>query len=328
MSASVIHSDADGDADAHADRFIETTDEMNLCFRTYGDEKGVPVLLIAGLGLQLISWPDELIRALTSAGYFVIAADNRDTGRSSRAKTKPPGKLRQLFAIPPVENYSLDDMADDMVHLMRHLQADRVHVVGMSMGGMIAQILAYKYPEEVLSLTSIFSTTGNWRVGRPATSTLWQMSRVSAPRSSAEAIANYVSMMRHIGDPDSEGIQQAWSDYALRAWKRNGNRPNASGFARQIGAIHKSGDRSAQLRHIKAPTLVLHGDVDLMVDPSGGRATAAAIPGAHFVIIKGMRHQIDAARSPQLGIFIVPHLHRADAARRRRQQSLNSQALP
>ena len=108
MSASVTHSDADGDADAHADRFIETTDEMNLCFRTYGDEKGIPVLLIAGLGLQLISWPDELIRALTSAGYFVIAADNRDVGRSSRAKTKPPGKLRQLFAIPPAENYSLD----------------------------------------------------------------------------------------------------------------------------------------------------------------------------------------------------------------------------
>jgi pimeloyl-ACP methyl ester carboxylesterase len=326
MSTSVTHSDADADADA--DRFIEKTDEMNLCFRTYGDEKGIPVLLIAGLGLQLISWPDELIRALTSAGYFVIAADNRDAGRSSRAKTKPPGKLRQLFAIPPAENYSLEDMADDMVHLMRHLQADRVHVVGMSMGGMIAQILAYKYPEEVLSLTSIFSTTGNWRVGRPASSTLWQISQVSAPRSSAEATANYISMMRHIGDPDSEGIQRAWSDYALRAWNRNGNRPNASGFARQIGAIHKSGDRSAQLRQIQAPTLVLHGDVDLMVDPSGGRATAAAIPGAHLVTIKGMRHQIDAARCPELAIFIVPHLNRADAARRRRQQSPNTQALP
>jgi len=324
MSASVTHSDADGGAD----RFIETTDEMNLCFRTYGDKKGIPVLLIAGLGLQLISWPHELIRALTSSGYFVIAADNRDAGRSSRAKTKPPGKLRQLFAIPPAENYSLEDMADDMVHLMRHLQADRVHVVGMSMGGMIAQILAYKYPEEVLSLTSIFSTTGNWRVGRPATSTIWHMSQVSAPCSSAEAVANYVSMMRHIGDPDSEGIQQAWSDYALQAWNRNGNRPNASGFARQIGAIQKSGDRSAQLRHIQAPTLVLHGDVDLMVDPSGGRATAAAIPGAHLVTIKGMRHQIDAARCPELAIFIVPHLERADAARRRKQQSPGAQGLP
>lgn len=294
-------------------RFVTLPDGLKICYRTHGAPSGTPLLLIAGLGLQLISWPEALIEALVAAGHRVIAPDNRDAGRSSNMTTRPPDKMRQLLAWAPVDNYSLDDMADDMARLLHHLDVSSVHVVGMSMGGMIAQTLASRRPELVRSLTSIFSTTGARTVGQPAMSTILKMGR-TPPRSSSEAVAGYIAIMRHIGDPTAPGIEAAWSGYALRAWERSGNRANASGMGRQIGAIQKSGDRTAQLRRIQAPTLVLHGDVDLMVNPTGGVATVAAIPGARLVTMPGMRHQIDALRSPELASHIVAHIREVPGA--------------
>ncbi|WP_228876626.1 alpha/beta fold hydrolase [Paraburkholderia saeva] len=286
---------------------------MRLCYRAYGGASGTPLLLIAGLGLQLISWPEAFVQALVTAGYWVIAPDNRDVGKSFRVGTRPPGKLRQILRWPPPDSYSLDDMADDMTRLLQSLEIPAAHVIGMSMGGMIGQTLASRHAERVLTLTSIFSTTGAVDVGQPALSALLRQDR-SESRTSSEATNRYVNIMRYVGDPQAPGIESEWSAYALRAWERNGNRANASGSGRQIGAILKSGDRTAQLRRIKAPTLVIHGDRDLLVHPSGGAATAAAIPGARLVTVPGLRHQIDSMRSPELAGLIVRHIKESTKA--------------
>jgi non-heme chloroperoxidase len=289
------------------DRFADLPGGFRICYRCFGDPWDEPVLLIAGLALQLISWPESFIAALVGNGHYVIAPDNRDVGRSSGATTPPPGKLRQLMGWPPAGNYSLDDMADDMVRLARHLGLERVHVIGMSMGGMIAQTIAARHPGLVASLTSIFSTTGAAGVGQPERSTVMKLAQ-PAPRDVDEAVSRYVDLMRHIGNPDAPAIETVWKDYARRAWERGGNRANASGVARQIAAIQKSGDRTAQLARVQAPALVLHGDLDRIVAPSGGEATARAIPGARRATIHGMRHQIDDQCTPELMAHILPHL--------------------
>jgi pimeloyl-ACP methyl ester carboxylesterase len=298
-------------ADDGADRFADLPGGFRICYRCFGEARDKPVLLIAGLGLQLISWPDSFIAGLVAQGHFVIAPDNRDAGRSSNAATPPPGRLRQLMGWPPAENYSLDDMADDMVRLVRHLALARVHLVGMSMGGMIIQTIAARHPERVHSLTSIFSTTGAAGVGQPERSTLLKLAR-SAPRNVDESARGYADLMMHIGNPAVPGIEAVWEAYARRAWERGGNRANASGMARQIAAIQKSGDRTAQLKRIQAPTLVLHGDLDRIVAPSGGAATARAIDGARLVTIPGMRHQIDDQCGPTLLAHMLPHLRQAE----------------
>ena len=284
---------------------------ISLCYRSMGDPEAPVVLLIAGLGLQLVYWPRVLIDALVAAGYRVIAFDNRDAGRSSRCDSPHPGRFGQLLRRVPGGAYSLEDMAQDVAHLMTHLGVARAHVFGMSMGGMIAQALAAGHPRRVATLTSLFSTTGNRWVGQPALSTMWRMATARRPRSQDEAVAVYVQAMRHIGDAGVPGIQDEWARYAALAWRRNGRRADARAFSRQIGAILKSGDRSASLRKIQAPTLVLHGDVDRIVHPSGGLATAAAIAGARFESLVGMRHQIDEHQVGRMMPLLVEHFGRA-----------------
>jgi non-heme chloroperoxidase len=293
-----------------ADHFADLPDNFRICYRSFGQPEDEPVLLIAGLGIQLISWPASFIAALVEQRYFVIAPDNRDVGRSSSAGTPAPGRLRQLLAWPPAENYSLDDMADDMVRLARHLKLKRVHLAGMSMGGMIAQTIAARHPGMTASLTSIFSTTGAADVGQPERSTLRLLLR-SVPRDINTAVDQFATLMTHIGNPAVPGIASAWADYAKRAWQRSGNCVKASGIARQIAAIQKSGDRTAQLKRIQAPTLVLHGDRDRIVAPSGGEATARAIAGARHVTIVGMRHQIDDECTVEMMTHMLPHLRQA-----------------
>lgn len=299
---------------ADTDHFVDLPNGIRMCYGRNGPATGEAVLLVAGLGLQRTYWPAEFMQGLLLAGYQVITPDNRDAGRSSHMRTRPPGKLRQFLARPPADNYRIEDMADDMAYLLQALGFQRVHVVGMSMGGMIAQALAARHPHCVMSLTSIFSTTGCRTVGQPAPSTIWQIATSSPGRTSRDAAHRYVAMLRHIGEQHSPGIEAVWTAYALQAWERSGQRWNGDGVARQIGAIQKSGNRTAQLRQITAPTLVLHGDIDLMVHPSGGQATADAISGARHVVIPGMRHQIDAVCSPALMTHILSHMREASTA--------------
>jgi pimeloyl-ACP methyl ester carboxylesterase len=273
------------------DRFVDLPAGPRICFRVEGPDDGVPLLLIAGLGIDLTSWPQRMVDGFTDRGFRVIRFDNRDIGRSSRMDTPPPGRLRQLLARPRPDAYDLADMAADAFGLLEHLGIGRVHLVGMSMGGMIAQTLAARHPDRVASLTSIFSTTGDRRVGQPARSTLLRLARGPSPTVEA-SVERHLGMLAHIGSPTllpDADVERAW---ATGFWARGGGVRARAGVPRQIGAIQASGDRTAELRSITAPTLVVHGSTDRMVHPTGGRATAAAVPGARFVEIDSMGHHL------------------------------------
>ncbi|MFH8336604.1 alpha/beta fold hydrolase [Streptomyces sp. AM6-12] len=272
------------------DRFLTTPAGLRLCHRADGPAGGVPLLLIAGLGLDLASWPRPMVDAFTGGGFRVIRPDNRDTGRSDRVQAPPPGLLRQALARPRPDAYDLADMAEDIRHLLDHLGVERAHLVGMSMGGVIAQTLAARHPHRVATLTSIFSTTGSRKVGQPALSTLIRMAKRPA-RTPEEAVTRHLALLAHIGSrvfPPDEARERAW---AGAVWQRGRDQRAHQGVARQIGAIQASGDRTAELRRITAPTVVVHGTRDPMVHSSGGRA-AAAIPGARHVEITGMGHHL------------------------------------
>ncbi|WP_107309683.1 alpha/beta fold hydrolase [Burkholderia metallica] len=295
--------------DEARDLFCDVPTGVRLCYRTYGLENAEPLLLIAGLSLQLTSWPANMIDALVQRGFRVIVLDNRDVGRSSRIAQKPPGLLRQFLRLPMPSAYSLEDMAADTVGLLDHLRVARAHVVGMSMGGMIAQIIAGSHPHRTLSLTSIFSTTGSRKVGQPALSSMSMLTRPPA-RTRDEAMQRYSAVMAHIGTQTYPVDDAARRTYAADAWDRGQQAKDAEGMARQLGAIIKSGDRTADVRRIRVPTLVVHGDLDRMVAASGGTATAAAIPGAEMVTIRGMGHDIPAGVVPLLVDLIAGHAGR------------------
>jgi pimeloyl-ACP methyl ester carboxylesterase len=294
------------------DQFCDVPTGVRLCYRTYGPESGEPLLLIAGLSLQLTSWPSNLIDGLLQRGFRVIVLDNRDVGRSSRIPRKPPGLLRQFLRLPMPSAYGLEDMSADTVGLLDHLRVARAHVVGMSMGGMIAQIIAGSHPQRTLSLTSIFSTTGSRKVGQPAMSSMSMLTKPPA-RTRDEAVQRYSAVMAHIGTQTYPVNDAARRAYAADAWERGQQATDAEGVARQLGAIIKSGDRTAAVRRIRAPTLVVHGDRDLMVAASGGTATAAAIPGAEMVTIRGMGHDISEGVVPLLVDLIDGHASRSVA---------------
>jgi len=293
----------------HNEQYLTLKSGDKFCYAEHGASNADTLVLIAGLGLQLVYWPKALIDRLVESGLRVICFDNRDAGRSVRSNTPHPNLLQQLRGKAPKDAYGIDKMAEDTVLLMSALNVGSAHIVGMSMGGMIAQTIASEYPEKVKSLTSIFSTTGSRRVGQPSYSTLWRMARAKAPMNEKEAIKNYHAMMAHIGDDVAEGAVNQWHQYARLAWQRNGAKSDAKAMFRQIGAIMKSGDRTALLKKITAPTLVIHGDVDRMVHPSGGAATAKAISGAKHQVLRGLRHQIDTVQSHRIADSILAHIH-------------------
>jgi pimeloyl-ACP methyl ester carboxylesterase len=276
---------------ADTDRFVDLPAGPRICYRVDGPDDGTPLLLVAGLGLDLTSWPQRMVDGFVERGFRVVRLDNRDAGRSSRIGNPPPGRLRQLLARPRPDAYDLADMAADTVGLLDALGIERVHLLGMSMGGMIAQTVAARHPARVLSLTSVFSTTGHRRVGQPARSTLLRLAK-SPARTVEESVERHLAMLGHIGStvfPPDEEYERAW---ATAVWDRCGGPRAGAAVARQIGAIQAAGDRTAELARITAPTLVVHGDRDLMVHPTGGRATADAIPGARHVEVAGMGHHL------------------------------------
>ncbi|MGH3863767.1 alpha/beta fold hydrolase [Actinokineospora sp.] len=288
-----------------SDEFAQTGG-VRLCYRTRGDRGADPLLLIAGLGQDLTVWPEEFLDGLASRGFLVVHHDNRDAGRSSRIGTPPPNTARKLLARPRHDAYTLRDMADDALGLLDHLGIGGAHLVGMSMGGMIAQTLAACYPARVRTLTSVFSTTGERRVGQPARSTILRLARRPA-RTQDEAVRAHLDITAHLAGRDYPLDETVESAYARRVWERAGGRSSAAGTARQIQAIHASGDRTDELRRITTATLVVHGDRDLIVHPSGGRATADAIPGARHVAIAGMGHHLAPGLVPRLVDLVAEH---------------------
>jgi pimeloyl-ACP methyl ester carboxylesterase len=278
---------------------------ITLTYEEFGD--GEPIVLVAGLGQQLHSWSDAFCTTLAERGYRVVRFDNRDVGTSTHVRFRPAKPMAMLMGRFPPEQYDLSDMATDTVGLFDALGIADAHVVGVSMGGMIAQTVAARYPDRVRTLTSIMSTTGARRVGRPALST-WRRMSAPPPKSREEAVERALRMFRHIGSHGFSFDEAKVAEMAGVSWDRD---PSSAGTGRQLGAILSSGDRTADLRAVTAPTLVIHGDRDRMVNPTGGAATARAIAGARLETIHGMGHDLPADAWPKLLDLIDKHARSA-----------------
>ncbi len=286
---------------------------ITLCYETFGDPSDSPALLIMGLGAQMVAWQEDFCEALAKRGLYVVRFDNRDIGRSTHLQGPPPSLLQLLrYSVPA--RYTLADMARDTVGLLDELEIDRAHVIGASMGGMIAQTLAARHPARVRSLISIMSSTGGRWVGAPAL-TSYPIFLRKAPREREAFIEHATRLFAKIGSrgipQDTEGVRRI----AARSFDRELDR---TGAGRQLAAIIASGDRTSELGRIAAPTLVIHGSVDPLVVPSGGRATARAIPGAKLVMIEGMGHDLPRVLWPRLIDAFAAHAAEADRLAERR----------
>lgn len=270
----------------------ETSVDVNgitIVYDTFGDRTHPPMLLIAGLGMQMIGWDDAWCQGLADRGYWVIRYDNRDVGLSTKFDAAgipnlPALMQGQKVAVP----YLLDDMALDAVALLDALEIAAAHIVGISMGGMIAQAVAINHPERVLTLTSIMSTTGDPSLP-PPTPEAGQFLMTPAP-TEREAYLEHSLKVSHIlagsGFPFDE---ERARDYAGRAYDRG---LNPAGFGRQLAAVLASGSRKSALQSVNIPTLVIHGAADPLIPVEGGKDTAASIPGAKLIIIAGMGHNL------------------------------------
>jgi pimeloyl-ACP methyl ester carboxylesterase len=263
-------------------------------------------MLISGLGMQLNCWPTEFCELLADRGYHVVRFDNRDAGRSTHLGFPPPRPFRMATRRWHPDQYDLADMAADTAGLLEALGLAGAHLVGISMGGMIAQTVAARYPGKTWTLTSIMSMTGARRVGRPAPST-WLLMLARPPRDRAEFIDRDVRIFRHIGSAGFPFDEAGVRALAAQSWDRDSSGGTA-GTARQLAAIFKSGDRTAEVGTITAPTLVIHGDRDLMVNPTGGARTAQTIAGARLETIKGMGHDLPRDAWPVLVDLIDAHI--------------------
>lgn len=276
--------------------------KLTLCYETFGGSEAPPLLLVMGLGSQMILWDDEFCERLAAHGFWVIRFDNRDIGRSTILREAPiPQRWQLLTRDSRGAAYSLNEMAADAVGLLDHLKIGAAHVVGASMGGMIAQLIAVNHPDRVLSLVSIMSTTGNRRVGRPHPRVALRMLR-KARRDREGYIADHIETYRLIGSKGFDFDEKHKRERAERCFDR-GIHP--AGTARQMAAIMAAPDRTQLLGQLRLPTTVIHGDADPLVNVSGGRATAEAVPGAKLVILPGMGHDLPQELWPQIIDAIV-----------------------
>jgi pimeloyl-ACP methyl ester carboxylesterase len=292
---------------------VQTTrvGEIELAHETFGSPEDTPLLLVMGLATQMIGWPDEFCRMLAERGLYVIRFDNRDIGLSTHLDhAGAPDVLAVMGGDHSRVAYRLADMAEDTAGLLDALGLDNAHVVGASMGGMIAQTLAIRHPERVRSLTSIMSTTGDPAVGAPAEAALGAL--LAPPATDREsAVQRAVDTYRVIGSPGFEFDEHGLRERAGLSFDRA---YDPAGVARQLAAILASPDRTADLARVAVPTLVVHGAQDALVNVSGGRATAAAIPGAELFVIEGMGHDLPRAVWPELVDRITALVDRVERA--------------
>jgi pimeloyl-ACP methyl ester carboxylesterase len=284
--------------------------EVELEYEVIGE--GEPLLLVMGIGAQMIFWDDDLVARFVAKGFQVIRFDHRDIGLSTRLDHLPvprPARVmgRSLLGLPINAPYTLSDMARDVIGLLDHLKIDRAHVVGMSMGGMVAQHLAIEHPTRVRTLTSIMSTTGQWRLRQ--TSIIGMRALLAPrPRTAEQAGEAAVQMFRIIGLVTDAAEEERLRAVGRRSFER-GQSPR--GFLRHLAAIAASGDRTARLRNVKTPTLVIHGALDPLIRASAGRATAKAIPGARYLEIARMGHFLPRDRWDQVTGAIAEHARRS-----------------
>ena len=281
---------------------------IEIVYQEFGDPADPTVLLIMGLGVQMLGWDEEFCELLASRGFRVVRFDNRDVGRSTKISGGSRANVvAALSGDLSSAIYTLSDMAADSAGLLDHLGVEAAHVVGASQGGMIGQTLAIERPERVLSLTSIMSTTGNPSVGQPHPEALPAL--LTRPPADREGFADFVvRAWGVIGSPGFDADTEAMRERARASYDR-GIDPDGTG--RQLLAILASGDRTEALRGVEVPTVVIHGSDDSLIDVSGGKATAAAIPGAELVQIDGMGHDLPKALWPRFVELIVANADRA-----------------
>lgn len=289
---------------------------IELFYEDHGHPDHEPILLVMGLGAQMILWPDEFVEALVDQGHRVIRYDNRDIGLSQKMEgAKAPGikmqVLRKMIGFPARVPYTLADMAADGAGLLDALGIERAHVVGASMGGMIVQLMGINHADKLLSLTSIMSTTGNPKVPQADKQA---MEALIAPLTSMEEedlLAHGINVQQSIGSPGFPADPERRKEKVLKAIRRSVYPP---GLPRQLAAIIDDGDRRERLKKVTTPTLVLHGEDDPLVKLEGGKDTAAHIRGAKLVTIPGWGHDIPVELIDRVTQEIVSHVKAVSAS--------------
>ncbi|WP_405406993.1 alpha/beta fold hydrolase [Streptomyces sp. NBC_01104] len=288
---------------------VVVSSEVSIAYESFGDPVDPPILLVMGFGAQLLAWPEDFCRALADRGRYVIRYDNRDCGLSTKFDDHPvdmgkfiatvsSGDIPAALAMVP---YRLQDMADDGLGLLTALGIERAHMVGTSMGGMVAQTMALSSPERVLTLTSMMSSTGESEYGQSspeAQAVLFTPKPADRAGYVAAAEKELVWASRRYGDAT------ALRELAAASYDRS---YYPAGIGRQLGAMILSGSRENALRDLRVPTLVIHGLDDTLIDPSGGRRTAELVPGAELLLIPDMGHDRPRELWPQLIDAMVSH---------------------
>jgi pimeloyl-ACP methyl ester carboxylesterase len=282
---------------------------IDLCYETIGS--GDPLLLVHGLGGQFIDWHDDLVRLLSEQGFAVTRYDNRDVGLSTKFESAPPPDVMAILSGDrSTAPYRVADMAADAAGVIEELGLAPAHVVGASMGGMIVQQLSIDRPELVRSLCSIMSTTGDPKAGQP-TEAAMEVLMAPPPTERAAYLDQQVKVWKVIGSPgfpfDEEEVRRRGAASFDRSFYPEGT-------ARQLAAVMASPDRTEALANVRAPTLVIHGEDDALIDAGGGRATAAAVPGAELLLVPGMGHSLPPEVWDEVVGAITANTARAQAA--------------
>lgn len=291
---------------AHSSEKIVKANNIEINYDSFGDRKNPALLLIMGFACPMIIWKEEFCQELAQKGYFVIRFDNRDIGLSSKMDNLPiPNVMRLTAALQQGEHpdvpYKLSDMAKDTIGLLDALQIDKVHVVGVSMGGMIAQTMAIEYPSRIKTLTSMSSTTGNPKLPQATPEAMAALLTPPSP-DKAKNIDDSIKVWKVLHGPKYPFPEQFIRERSEKVFIRNFY---PAGLARQYAAILGSGSRNRYLKNLHIPTLVIHGNADPLIPFDAGKDTANSIPGATLLIIDGMGHTIPDEVAPQIIDAIV-----------------------
>ncbi len=293
---------------------IDIGDGIELCVEAGGNPNNPPLLMVMGLGSQMIFWPDDFIKRLIDAGFFVIRFDNRDIGLSSKVRIDGLPRVSQLKMMLRLQTglsnkgqqvaYNLTDMAEDTVRLIKALHLGSTHLLGASMGGMIAQIVAARYPSLVQRMALLFTTTNRGFLRPPKPRQLYTLINRPESHSERDIVRHSVWFMKTVGTPGHVNVRTVREIAKLR-YQRNFH---PLGTVQQLNAILASGSISRFAKQVKAPTIVIHGSADGLLPPSQGRVVAKTIPNAKFHLIEGMAHDIPAYYQPYLVDLIRKHL--------------------
>ncbi len=284
---------------------------IEIAYERHGKQSDPAVFFLMGLGGQLVMWPDDLVQAVVDAGYQAILIDNRDIGLSTKFADKtPPNPLLQIALrmvwLPGGAPYSLSDMVDDTIDLADHLELGRFHIVGVSMGGMVAQLTAARHPQRIASLTAISTTTGNPLLPQGDAKVMRKLQQRREPASSKEqAIAQSLAGFALFGTPGEDHASNGTKERLERAYDRSHD-PDAR--RRQLAAILETGNFCWESRRIKAPTLVLHGSADPLIPIAGGRDVARKVDGSKLIELKGMGHDLPPGHMDTITSALTDHL--------------------